>query len=62
MKVKAYNRTERICMGEQYLDARTGAGELEAHGSRGQTQEQGSSTSARLPGRSRRLDDGNTRA
>ena len=26
MKVKAYSRTERICMGEQYLDARTGAG------------------------------------
>ena len=26
MKVKAYSRTEQICMGEQYLDARTGAG------------------------------------
>jgi len=26
VKVKAYSRTERICMGEQYLDACTGAG------------------------------------
>jgi len=70
VKVKAYNRTERICMGEQYLDARTGAG---AGGAREQgtnagageldfrAQEHGSSTSTH-GSRGRTQDDGNTRA
>jgi len=70
VKVKAYSRTERICMGEQYLDARTGAG---AGGAREQgtnagageldfrAQEQGSSTSTH-GSRGRTQDDSNTRA